>query len=208
MATTPTYSWPLPDDTDLVKDGAEAIRDLGNAIDSTVSSTTGLVHIETQNFSAASSVIFNDVFSADYHNYKIIFSNLSGSTATDMLLRLRVAGSDISTNNYNFQRIFANNTSLTSARDSSLSSFIGIGRYSTAANARGNTSIIEVTNPFLSVSTTVTTGHTGPGFTTALEYYLYIGQSTFTTSVTGFSMFPNGGNFTGTASVYGYKLGS
>ena len=36
MAITPTYSWPLPDDTDLVKDGAEAIRDLGNAIDTTV----------------------------------------------------------------------------------------------------------------------------------------------------------------------------
>jgi hypothetical protein len=37
MAITPTYSWPTPDDTDLVKDGAEAIRDLALAIESTVS---------------------------------------------------------------------------------------------------------------------------------------------------------------------------
>lgn len=37
MAVTPTYSWPTPDDTDLVRDGAEAIRDLGDAIDTTVS---------------------------------------------------------------------------------------------------------------------------------------------------------------------------
>lgn len=36
MATTPNYSWPTPDDTDLVRDGAEAIRDLGDAIDNTV----------------------------------------------------------------------------------------------------------------------------------------------------------------------------
>ena len=36
MATTSNYSWPTPDDTDLVRDGAEAIRDLGNAIDATV----------------------------------------------------------------------------------------------------------------------------------------------------------------------------
>lgn len=36
MAVTPNYSWPTPDNTDLVRDGAEAIRDLGNAIDSTV----------------------------------------------------------------------------------------------------------------------------------------------------------------------------
>lgn len=36
MAATPNYSWPTPDDTDLVRDGALAIRDLGDAIDATV----------------------------------------------------------------------------------------------------------------------------------------------------------------------------
>lgn len=36
MATTPTYGWETPDDTDLVKDGATAIRTLGNAIDTTM----------------------------------------------------------------------------------------------------------------------------------------------------------------------------
>lgn len=35
MATTTNYGWPTPDNTDLVKDGAEAIRDLGSSIDST-----------------------------------------------------------------------------------------------------------------------------------------------------------------------------
>lgn len=36
MATTTNYSWTTPDDTDLVKNGAAAIRTLGSAIDSTV----------------------------------------------------------------------------------------------------------------------------------------------------------------------------
>ena len=36
MATSPIYSWPEPDDTSLVKNGALAIRTLGNAIDSTM----------------------------------------------------------------------------------------------------------------------------------------------------------------------------
>jgi hypothetical protein len=36
MATSPTYSWPEPDDTSLVKNGAQAMRTLGNAIDSTM----------------------------------------------------------------------------------------------------------------------------------------------------------------------------
>jgi hypothetical protein len=46
MATTTNYSWTTPDDTDLVKDGAAAIRTLGTAIDTTTknlnpSTTTG-----------------------------------------------------------------------------------------------------------------------------------------------------------------------
>ncbi|NBV75994.1 MAG: hypothetical protein EBR59_08580 [Methylococcaceae bacterium] len=36
MATTTNYGWDTPDDTDLVKDGAAAIRTLGSSIDTTV----------------------------------------------------------------------------------------------------------------------------------------------------------------------------
>jgi hypothetical protein len=36
MATTTNYAWDTPDDTDLVKDGAAAIRTLGSSVDSTV----------------------------------------------------------------------------------------------------------------------------------------------------------------------------
>ena len=60
MATTPNYSWPTPDDTDLVKDGAEAIRDLGDAIDATVfANSPGLVHINTTTFRAAPSTWYS-----------------------------------------------------------------------------------------------------------------------------------------------------
>ena len=48
MALSPTYSWPEPDDSDFVKDGASAMRDLGDAIDTTVnqieSSKGGVLH--------------------------------------------------------------------------------------------------------------------------------------------------------------------
>ena len=36
MATSPIYNWPEPDNTDLVKNGALAIRTMGNAIDTTM----------------------------------------------------------------------------------------------------------------------------------------------------------------------------
>ncbi len=35
MATTTNYGWTTPDDTDLVKDGASAIRTLGSSVDTT-----------------------------------------------------------------------------------------------------------------------------------------------------------------------------
>lgn len=40
MATSPIYNWPEPDNTDLVKNGALAIRTLGNAIDTTMATMT------------------------------------------------------------------------------------------------------------------------------------------------------------------------
>lgn len=36
MATSPNYGWPEPDNTSFVKNGAQAIRQLGDAADATV----------------------------------------------------------------------------------------------------------------------------------------------------------------------------
>ena len=47
MATTTNYSWTTPDDTDLVKDGAAAIRTLGTAIDTTVFTNAGAAIAKT-----------------------------------------------------------------------------------------------------------------------------------------------------------------
>lgn len=55
MALSPNYSWSEPDDTSYVKNGAQAMRTLGNAIDTTVysidtrvtaveASVAGLIH--------------------------------------------------------------------------------------------------------------------------------------------------------------------
>jgi hypothetical protein len=41
MATTTNYGWETPDDTDLVKDGALAMRDLGQDVDTSLFSITG-----------------------------------------------------------------------------------------------------------------------------------------------------------------------
>jgi hypothetical protein len=47
MATTTNYGWTTPNDTDLVKDGAAAIRSLGTAIDTTVFTNAGAAIAKT-----------------------------------------------------------------------------------------------------------------------------------------------------------------
>jgi hypothetical protein len=64
MGTT-TNNWPTPVQTDLVKDGWEAIKDLGDAIDTTLGvytpSTSGLTLINTTTFSAVASQSISQV---------------------------------------------------------------------------------------------------------------------------------------------------
>lgn len=64
MATSPLFGWEEPDDTDLVKDGAAAIRTLGNAIDTSMGDlrggTTGQILSKTSNTDMDFTWIAND----------------------------------------------------------------------------------------------------------------------------------------------------
>jgi hypothetical protein len=48
MATSPIYSWPEPDNTDLVKNGALAIRTMGDAIDTTMATMVAKTIIDAK----------------------------------------------------------------------------------------------------------------------------------------------------------------
>jgi len=65
MATSPLFGWEEPDDVDLVKDGAAAIRTLGNAIDTSMGDllggTTGQILSKNSNTSMDFTWITNDV---------------------------------------------------------------------------------------------------------------------------------------------------
>jgi hypothetical protein len=65
MATSPNYNWPEPDNTDLVKNGALAIRTAVNAIDTSMGEllggTTGQILSKTSNTNMDFTWITNDV---------------------------------------------------------------------------------------------------------------------------------------------------
>ena len=101
MATTTNFGWETPDDTDLVKDGAAAIRTLGSAIDTSLldlkGGTSGQVLSKNSNsdmdftwieqddstlaFNAQTGTTYTLV-AADAANKWVTCSNASGITVT------------------------------------------------------------------------------------------------------------------------------
>jgi hypothetical protein len=97
MATvTPNYNWPVPQSTDFVKDGADSIKDLGDAIDATVFGLVGgtaLTLISKTTIGAAvASVNVTGAFSSSYSRYKIFITG-SGTTTADVNLALKLGAS-------------------------------------------------------------------------------------------------------------------
>lgn len=60
MATTSNFGWPTPDDTDLVRDGAAAIRNLGSAVDTTVA--LGFRYVGTRFYTSSGTFVKADPF--------------------------------------------------------------------------------------------------------------------------------------------------
>jgi hypothetical protein len=201
MPTT-NNNWPTPVATDLVKDGWEAIKDLGDAIDTTLGvyspATPMGVHLSTVTFSGVSSQSVNDVFSATYTNYRILFE-LVASTDISLRLRLRVSGADETAANYQYQGIFGNSTTVAAARSTGQTSF-EVGSISGAS--RGSYSI-DMFNPFNAIVTTLWSE--GIYNATNMETAIFGERNTLASSFTGFTFFPNTGTITGSVSVYGYN---
>jgi|688.fasta_scaffold416825_4 hypothetical protein len=208
MPNTTNYSFPTPADTDLVKNGADAIRDLGDAVDTAMNTAlgtkkSGLVLLNTTSFSAVASQSISDVFSATYDNYRIIL-DVTSNVNTALSMRMRVAGSDNSTSNYNVQYASVDNTTLSAGRIATGTSWNMNGGQGTARCFYG----LTLLNPFA-------TQFTGVYMENSLRYdanLLAVGFQALgfaaTTSFTGFTLFPVGGaspTISGTLSVYGFN---
>ncbi len=202
MGSTSNYSWPTPEQTDLVKDGWDAIKDLGDAADTTVKAVAdgrGLVHIETQTISATPSAVnFNNVFSATYDNYRIIL-DLEASGSADVLMRLRASGSDASGSNYNFIFTSLITSAAVSSNVNQTSMIVGVLRASHKSSY-----VVEVSRPFLAEKTRTITN--GTRTFDAVQGYIFNGEHQLTTSYDGFSLIASSGTFvSGQISVYGYR---
>jgi len=94
MATTTNFGWETPDDTDLVKDGALAIRTLGNSIDTSLvdlkGGTTGQVLSKTSNTDMDFTWVAQDDSNAIQNAIVDAKGDLISATAADTPARLAV----------------------------------------------------------------------------------------------------------------------
>jgi hypothetical protein len=94
MATSPNFSWPEPDNTDLVKNGALAIRTAVNAIDTSLAElkggTTGQVLSKTSNTDMDFTWVAQDDSNAIQNAIVDAKGDLIAATAADTPARLAV----------------------------------------------------------------------------------------------------------------------
>jgi hypothetical protein len=200
MGNTPNNNFPFPESTDLVKDGAQAIEDLADAIDTTLGVyapvSSGLTLINTTSFSGVSSQSVNDVFSSTYKKYVVVLDATFASSA-NINFRYRVAGSDDSTSNYNYQNLESSNTANNGERQTgqniSVLSFRNGDRF---------TGQLNLFNPFETSKTQLTSLFSMIQTNTP---YTMINSAVFgaTTSFTGFTLIASASTFTGSINVFG-----
>jgi hypothetical protein len=198
MATTTNYGWEIPDDTDLVKDGAASIRELGQDIDTTVFglSTGALTLVSATTIgTAVSSVNVTSAFSADYDAYKILISGGVASTGVNMTFKLGA-----STVSYSYIYMGVNSGgAITVNRTTSGSSF--------ALTGGGDTNFIhlnlDIVNPFLANYSAIS----APFATENSTGFMLLGTHKVATSYTDFTVAPSSGTLTGgKIYVYGYGV--
>ena len=203
MATTTNYSWVTPDDTDYVKDGAQAIRTLGSSVDTTLYTALGGTYpglrlVKKQTIGAGvSSVTVTNAFSATYENYKIIISG-GASSSTNAALALAIGAAN--TGYYYLLRYdgYSALASYATVKGSNTSVFNYVGN----GTANGLSAVIEVQSPFLAKNTSFSNayfstenGGSNSGFLNNTDSYTSFSISVAPGTITG-----------GTIYVYGYGI--
>ena len=166
--------------------------------------TQGLTLINTTSFSAVASQSVNDVFSATYDNYKIIFA-LTGCTGdASVFIKLRVSGADSSAN-YNFIVPSYDTGASASFGNAAGDTVMFLYRVDAGNNNASYLADLTLSNPFATQFTNFVGVGVGRKSTGTTEGASIQGTHTLANSYTGFTLLTGVGNFSGTVSTYGFS---
>ena len=208
MSTTSAYGWNIPDNTDLVKDGALAIRTLGNAIDTSMNTAlgtkkAGMVLLNTTSFSAVSSQSLPaNVFTSAYSNYHLV-ARYTPSTTLEVRFRWRAAGVDDTTSNYSYQYVRGIAAATpTASFNTTTFGFLSNATFSVVSTASADIFNVQAATPTIMTLTDMelTTIGTTQHIHNSYQYH------NVSTSYDSLTLIASTGNITGSISVYGYNV--
>jgi hypothetical protein len=155
--------------------------------------------IVSEDFSAVSSVDIDNVFSAEFKSYKVIFS-ATFTASTVPLIRFRSGGSTDSGANYSQINITVNTAAALGAARSTGNTSINDAQNSGAGNSKVLT--FDIVNAFESSITSVQGLNNQ---TSIVSAGIFQGVHTVAASQTGISFSAASGTMTGNITIYGYK---
>ena len=167
----------------------------GEVLSATDMNAVGLWLVKTQTVgTGVSSVAVTGAFSADYDNYKIVYTGGSGSAVNNLQLLL----GSTTTGYYGFGTYGATTaTTVIGINDNNAARFGYIG----GGGPYGELADIDVLNPFTTNQTQVSAF-----ITVATNFGFYGGRLADFTSYSSFTLRPDTGTLTGgTIRVYGYR---
>ena len=163
-----------------------------------VATQGGLVLLNTTNFTTASSISVNNCFSAAYPNYLVMLSISSASAYSDVFMRMRVNGTDNSSNNYRWYQEYKlyGNTGGSSASTTSSTNAM----YMFSTNTDGMSISQTVYSPFANAKTVAYGQVSEFGYAGNVYNHMSV-----TTSYDGLTIYLGTGNMTGSLKIYGMK---
>ena len=168
---------------------------------SSVSGTGVTLSGNTMIVAAASTASIIGVFTSSYTNYVAVYNFTAVSNY--MRFKVRTASADISTGYGNTMAAITDNSSSLSFLNSAAASWNDTKWLLT--NNAVSFGVVQIFNPQLAANTFFDNNGTSIASTNSFKYFGG-GRNTGTDVCTGLTFFPDSGTFTGTVTVYGYRL--
>lgn len=166
----------------------------------------GLVLVGSGTATAQNRLNISNCFSSTYSSYRVVVTNITHSTANNIILRFSISGTDTAGAQYHTNRnelVGGTTYAVTIAG----SSFISPTYINSSAGSYGAFSF-DVINPNVAVPTSVHGGGMRLDSGSNIYSVFFAGLHEGNTSFDGISLVGNTGNITCTMAVYGYNKGA
>lgn len=151
----------------------------------------------------ANRINLSNCFSSTYAAYRVVVTNLTHTTANNLILRFSAGGTDTAGTNYYTQRSEVTGGAVTGVSITASSAI-----FPTYANSSAGSFVtltFDVINPNVATTTTVIGGASRIDGATGLYMVTFSGLLNDNTSYDGISLVGNTGNISTTMRVYGYR---